>query len=133
MPSLCLHLHVLSFGWLVLVVVLVVGRQRAGGPPAALRHLLAGGSVADAEGPAQRRGPARATTVHLHRGGVSVVLTWLRAGAFTARLTRHLFILLSLITVLKEEVIERSESERRGAGVVFGLQSGCGKTSDAAH
>lgn len=60
------HLHVLSFGRLVLVVVLVVGRQRASRPPAALGSLLAARGVSCTSGPAQCRGPARAAAGHLH-------------------------------------------------------------------
>lgn len=98
MSSLCPHLHVLSFGRLIFV--LAAGRQRAGRPPAALGSLLAARGAPPAEGPAQRHGPARTAAGHLHRGGVGVVLAWLRAGALAARLQRHLFILLSLVTVL---------------------------------
>lgn len=102
--SLSLHLHVLSFGRLILVA-LVVGRQRAGRPPATFGDLPAACGVPGAEGPAQRHGPARTAAGHLHRGGVGVILAWLRAGALASRLQRHLLILLAFVAVLKEEAV----------------------------
>lgn len=40
---------------------------------------------------------------HLHRGGVGVVVTRLRAVALAARLHRHIVVLLRLVAVLRDD------------------------------